>query len=228
MGMILPIILISLLIVVSIGYIIYYFVIYRPYKEKIVKTEISKINNNIKYRYKTKKPIISNVIKSFKLINNATYFSETDIIEENDYISLDLCASHSSGKNMVIDFNGRVYKFNNHAKLKSNFILKKEYFDRSPDNFKIVDTESFIFDKKYNLYADDQEKIFTIFTPVVINKLANLEKYNIVFILGLNESIYFGVSNVINYFEKFNQGRSIKEEYLKQKEYVDYFKELFN
>ncbi len=228
MGIVLPIILISLLIVVSIGYAIYYFVIYRSYKEKIVKVEINKINNNIKYRYKAKKPILSTVIKSFKLINNATYFSETDIIEEKDYISLDLCASHSSGKNRVIDFNGRVYKFNNHVKLKSNFILKKEYFDRSPDNFKIVDTESFIFDKKYNLYTDDQEKIFTIFTPVVINKLANLEEYNVVFILGLNESIYFGVNDVINYFEKFNQGRSIKEEYLKQKEYVDYFKELFN
>lgn len=202
--------------------------IYRPYKEKIVKVEINKISNNIKYRYKAKKPILSNAIKKFKLINNATYFSETDIIEEKDYISLDLCASHSSGKNRVIDFNGRVYKFNHHVKLKANFILKKEYFDRSLDNFKIVDTESFIFDKKYNLYADDQEKIFTIFTPVVINKLANLEEYNVVFILGLNESIYFGVNDVINYFEKFNQGRSIKEEYLKQKEYVDYFKELFN
>lgn len=205
----------------------YFFLI--PYKQDVVKKELA--NLNVSYNYKEKNPILTPLIENLGLINNARHYIETDIIRENNYISFDLEAYHmSGGKNnhKVIDFLGRVYKIEIEDAFSCSFILKEEILNRAPNGFTLVDTELSSFNKKYNLYTDDENKIFSIYTPKVIKELSELIlNTDYIFIFGYKNVLIFGLNDRLNYFEQYKNIKAIKEEYLKQKKKIDAITNIF-
>lgn len=205
-----------------------------PYKNQVVKKALLEMDSQILYQYEVKESYFKGPSDAYDLFPRARNFRETDLIIDKNITSVDLEASHvvSSGKSSrkVIDFKGRIYDVVLESKVDCDFILKEEILNRAPCGFTLLDVELTVFNKKFNLYVSNPEKAFHIFTPVVIQKIVQLEEKaagNLT-LAYVDKHLIFGENDKEDWFENLTTSAEVKEEYLRQKTKILEFIELFS
>lgn len=224
---------IILFISIILGKYLYKVNVIIPYKNNIVKKGLLECDPNIKYIYENKVSHFKPISQAYDLISRANKYQETDMIIDGNIISVDLEAYHivSNGKtsSKVIDFKGRMYDVYLENKYNCDFILKEEILNRAPTGFKLLDVEVIAFNKKFNLYVSNQEEAFHHFTPHVIKKLVELEQIasGKLILAYINNHLVFGENDKGDWFEGLNSTLEVHDEYIKQKEKILKFVELF-
>ena len=110
---------------------------------------------------------------------------------------------------MIFDFN---------KEFKSNLIVESGFFRNliSREEFTSVDTENVEFNKKFNIFAEDEHEAFYILTPSFIEKIENIdekiESSGIRFLFN-NNKLHIGIYNHDDAFE-FSSIGEISEEKL--------------
>lgn len=191
-------------------FILYNYMVKRPYKMEYISSVLKEYKPTIKYSYKFDSDFYKELIKDYRIIPSATSFNFKDKIEDEilgyNYISCDLHATHtqSTGKTTttITDFLGKVYDI----KVEDNYcdyILKEEKWKREPEGFDFLDLEVIEFNDKFNLYVTDKLESHKIFTPTLIKEVVELEaKYdNIMTIFHLKNHLYIFLYDRKNQFE---------------------------
>ena len=160
---------------------------------------------------------------------SATYkdvrFEQSDVHIEEEHESTD-SKGHThryyvtvfKGRWLIFDFN-KTFKANIMVAEKGFGITKvKRFFGRKDSLFKKVDMESAEFNKKFNVYAQNEHEAFYIITPSLMERLSYLEILNsgkIAFCFHQNK-LYVGIDNRKDSFEPGSVFKEIDEVAIKQ------------
>jgi hypothetical protein len=118
------------------------------------------------------------------------------------------------GRWMIFDFN-KEFKANVQI-LQKGFVnlTVKRFFVNNKEKFKKVSMESESFNKKFNVFAQDEHDAFYIITPFIMERIEKLEKQNkgkLLFCF-IGNKLHIGISDGKDSFEPENVFKRIDEE----------------
>lgn len=126
-------------------------------------------------------------------------------IESSDYTLLERVVRTDSKGNRVVTyepyFKGRwlIYKF----KRKFDEVLKVSESFLNTRGLQKVQTESILFNKKFNIFASTEHHAFYLITPVMLEKLMELEQMHkgTIMFCFMDDELHVGINDNRNYFE---------------------------
>ncbi|MFP4478801.1 MAG: DUF3137 domain-containing protein [Candidatus Izemoplasmatales bacterium] len=185
----------------------------KDFKETFLANMFEELIPGIEYR--PNDGLDKEVVYSGEFLKKADrYYSEDYLegkIDDIDFISSDVRMEERRVRHTkngtqtyyVPYFVGRVFKFDFHKELRGSLQVLESGSPYSRRRYKKVELESIDFNKKFNVFAEEELTAFYILTPDIMEAIFALEKRhpgNIGFSF-LNQQLYLAINNNKNTFE---------------------------
>lgn len=185
----------------------------KDFKENFLKGLFSELIPGI--RYEPYQGLSEGVVYDGEFLKKADRFYSEDYlsgkIDDIDFITSDVRLEerhvrHTKNGTQVYYvpyFVGRIFRFDFHKELVGRLQVLEKGSPYSRFKYTKINLESIAFNKKFNVYAQDDHTAFYILTPDIMESIFEIEKRNpgVIKLSFVNQQLYIALNNNKNTFE---------------------------